>query len=276
MCHLLLSLNANHRKEHGHLHNFSLTFHFEILNLKHSTNGELTNQLIGQLTNRLMNQCIANSHEGLSLSTGMAMVKEMKQHTTISSNELAQFKVAVYEPFAEFLMAGQEEYQFSISLLDVVRFAGHACPSMVGAFLISQRAIQELFPETNTCIRGQVAIEIPTSSDQGATGPIANVFSMIFGAWEKVGFGGLQGKFVRRGLLKFSAEGVPQGVFRFHNLLTGAKVDISYHPSKADVKVDMIKPDTENLPFQKMWRMKITAILQAPEDYISVRPIPSE
>ncbi len=190
----------------------------------------------------------------------------MNNLKTIAPDELENFKITVHEPFAEFLMADDREYRFEISLLDIVRFAGHACPSMVGAFLLSQRAIKELFPETNVCIRGQVTIEIPSPVSQGATGPISNVFSYIFGAWERSGFGGLQGQFVRRGLLKYEAEGVSPGTFRFHNIKTGKTVDISYDPSKAQV------PDeAASLPFQKVWRHKIAAILENPTDYINVR-----
>lgn len=192
--------------------------------------------------------------------------KTMSNEKIITAENLSEFKIRVHEPFAEFLMAEKDEYEFSISLLDVVRFAGHACPSMIGAFLISQRAIKELFPKTNTCIRGQIAIEIPTAVGQGATGPISNVFSMIFGAWERSGFGGLQGKFVRRNLLKYDSTNVPQGTFRFHNLQSEKFVDITYDPSKVEVSTD-----PEKTPFQKIWRLKIKTILQKPDQFIKVQ-----
>lgn len=190
----------------------------------------------------------------------------MTEDKIITPERLSEFKIKVYEPFARFLMAESDEYEFSISLLDVVRFAGHACPAMVGAFLISQRAIKELFAETNTCIRGQIAIEIPTAVDQGATGPISNVFSMIFGAWEKSGFGGLQGKFVRRNLLKYDSAHIPPGTFRFHNIQSGKFVDIAYDPSKIEVLAD-----PETTPFQNIWRMKIKTILQNPDQFIKAQ-----
>ena len=69
----------------------------------------------------------------------------MNNLKTISSAEFEKFIITIHEPFAEFLMADQDEHEFKISLLDVVRFAGHACPAMVGAFLISQKAIKELY-----------------------------------------------------------------------------------------------------------------------------------
>lgn len=189
----------------------------------------------------------------------------MKQADVIRAEDLKKFTIQIHEPFAEYLMADPDEYQFSISLLDVVRFAGHACPSMVGAFLISQKAVKELYPETNTLIRGQVTVELPTSATQGATGPISNVFSMIFGAWEKSGFGGLQGQFVRRGLLRYDSLEIPPGVFRFRNLNTGAKVDISWDASKAKLPAGI-----EGLPFQKVWRHRITSILNDPNECLAL------
>lgn len=187
----------------------------------------------------------------------------MSNLKTVGSKEFENFTIKVHEPFAEFLMGDQDETTFEISLLDVVHFAGHACPSMIGAFLMSKRAIEELFPETKVCVRGEVAIEIPTSVTQGATGPISNVFSMIFGAWEKSGFGGLQGHFVRRGLLKYDSQSVSAGNFLFRNLKTGKAVAVSYDPSCAQVPAE-----AANLPFQKAWRHKIATILESPNDYI--------
>lgn len=184
----------------------------------------------------------------------------------MTSNDFEKITVAINEPFAEFLLGDQDEHQFNISLLDVVRFAGHACPAMIGAFLISKKAIKELFPDTNVCIRGQVAIEIPTPVAQGATGPISNVFSMIFGAWDQSGFGGLQGQFIRRGLLKYDAANVEPGTFRFHNLNSKRSIDVSYNPSKVQIPDEVV-----GLPFQNIWRYKITAILKNPDDYLSAR-----
>jgi hypothetical protein len=185
----------------------------------------------------------------------------------ISIDDLKNHRIAVREPFAEFLQGGPEEKAFDLSLLDVVQFAGHACPSMVGAFLISQRAIKELFPDTDVCVRGEVRIDIPTSAEQGATGPIANVFGLIFGAWGNTGFGGLKGQFARRGLLRFDAPGILPGTYRFHNDRTGAGVDISYDPSAAPFEPD------PSMSFQEQWRHKIKAILDHADSVIRSRPV---
>lgn len=190
----------------------------------------------------------------------------MENRVMMTAEDMKQQQILVREPFAEFLKADQEEYSFPISLLDVVRFAGHACPSMVGAFVISQRAIRELFPETGVLIRGQVAVEIGSAVDRGATGPISNVFSMIFGAWEKSGFGGIQGNFVRRGLLSYEVSDLSPGTYRFKHLGTGKTVEIFYDSSQVDLKGDL-----SDLSFQEVWRMKIRRVMLEPEKVLMVK-----
>lgn len=186
---------------------------------------------------------------------------------SLNSEMMKDHKISVFEPFSDFLLGSDEEKSFEISLLDVVRFAGHACPSMVGAFLISQKVIGELFPKTGVCVRGDVAIEIPTAANQGATGPISNVFGFIFGAWEESGFGGLQGQFVRRNLIRYSVSDLLPGTFRFRNLKTGACVEAVYNPSLAPLEVR----DGES--FQRQWRRKIKSILENPDIVLMLKTV---
>ncbi|UXR65298.1 hypothetical protein EZJ49_03415 [Bdellovibrio bacteriovorus] len=190
----------------------------------------------------------------------------MENRVMMTAEDMKLPQILVREPFAEFLRADQEEYSFPISLLDVVRFAGHACPSMVGAFVISQRAVRELFPETGVLIRGQVSVEMGSAVDRGATGPISNVFSMIFGAWEKSGFGGIQGNFVRRGLLSYEVSDLPPGTYRFKHLGTGKTIEVFYDSSQVDLKGDL-----SDLSFQEVWRMKIRRIVMEADKVLMVK-----
>lgn len=182
---------------------------------------------------------------------------------TLSSADMAEQKILVHEPFAEFLEAETDEIRFSISLLDIVRFAGHACPAMVGAFLISKKAVEDLFPSDKTLFRGSIFVEMPNPVEAGATGPISNVFSYIFGSWDKSGFGGLQGQFTRRNLLKYAVPNL-DGAYRFTHLGTRQSVLIKYNPSLVAGP-----PDSDHLSFQKIWRYKISEIVNHPEKYIS-------
>lgn len=182
--------------------------------------------------------------------------------------DFAQHKISVFEPFSDFLLGEKEEKSFQISLLDVVRLAGHACPSMVGAFLITKKAIETLYPDTGVCIRGQIKISIPALATQGATGPMSNVFGYITGAWGETGFGGFSdGSFTRRNLIQFGSSEVPKGHYRFTRTDNGDSVDISYDPSKVDV---VLNPHS---PFQIQWRERIKAILARPEQVISTHAL---
>lgn len=184
----------------------------------------------------------------------------MSYKNEISAEFLETFKISLFDPFSDFLMGSDGEKNFQLSLLDVVRFSGHACPSITGAFLITRAAIEKLYPDTLVGVRGEIEIDIPDSATNGATGPIANAFGYITGAWSNTGFGGFQGgAYGRRDLLHFDSKKIPSGTFRFTRKDTGAFVDIVYKPS-------MIKIDTDpSKPFQLQWREKIKAILDNPE-----------
>jgi hypothetical protein len=184
----------------------------------------------------------------------------------VNENDFKSRKISVYEPFSDFLLGTEEEKRFDLTLLDIVRFAGHACPSMVGAFLISQRVIKELFPD-GVCVRGEIEIDIPSAVTQGATGPISNVFGFIFGAWGETGFGGLKNQFVRRGLMRYSVPDVPAGAFRFRNVKTGACMDVFYNPNLAPLD----SQDQE--PFQLQWRRKIKSILEHQDAVLKIQVV---
>lgn len=189
----------------------------------------------------------------------------MKYENPTTAEFLETFKISLFEPFSDFLMGTEREKNFQISLLDIVRFAGHACPSMVGAFLISRAAIENLYPDTKVGVRGEIEIDIPDSASQGATGPMSNVFSYITGAWADTGFGGFQGgDYVRRNLLRFNSPVSSSGAFRFTRRDTGASVDVIYQPRLIQVEVDPA------IPFQLQWRHKIKAILENSEHAIKV------
>lgn len=183
----------------------------------------------------------------------------MANSEMITGDELKSFTIQVYEPFSDFLLATEGEKNFKISLLDTVRFAGHACPSIVGAFLITQRAVSELWPDTKICVRGDLQVELPGAPTEGATGPIANVFGYITGAWGETGFPGLRGQFARRDLIKFSAQNLPSKSYRFTKRSDGLSVVVHYDPHRIPIQLDPQEI------FQQQWRRKITACLKNPE-----------
>jgi len=167
--------------------------------------------------------------------------------------------IEVHDALAEHFGGPSEVVRFSVSVLDAARLSGHLCPSVVGAFLVTRAAVEALFPDTHICERGQLAIDIPGDSADGANGQIGNVMSYITGAWSTSGFGGLRGKFVRRGLLRFNSKKVAFGQYRFERLDNGKVVEISYSPGNAEL------PAQESTEFAVAWQERVRAILASPD-----------
>lgn len=129
----------------------------------------------------------------------------------------------VLDPLAAFLGAARDgvlEYRYA----DVVRFAGHSCPTVASAFLATRAALQALYPDTLPR-RGEVRVELRDAIDEGVTGVIGSVAGLLTGAAGAGGFHGIAGRFVRKDLLAF---GVPiPGQLRFTRTDTGAGIGVS-------------------------------------------------
>lgn len=174
--------------------------------------------------------------------------------------------IKIHDSLAAYLGGPGDIETFSLSVLDVAKLSGHLCPSVAGAFLATQAAVKALFPENETCERGLIAVDIPGDATEGANGPIGHVISFITGAWPEHGFGGLQGRFVRRNLMNYNSRRLVKGQFRFERLDTGKVVEISYYPFRV--------PRTEipGRSFGENWQERVKAILAA-ADVIEVHPI---
>ncbi len=118
------------------------------------------------------------------------------------------------------------EYEFNY--LDVVKSAGHSCPTVAGAYIITLKALEALYPNERA-IRGDIKVEFAESLEEGVAGVIGNVISQITGATDKSGFKGLQGKFARHSLMFFDAD--IKASARFTRVSNGKSVDVTYNPS---------------------------------------------
>lgn len=132
--------------------------------------------------------------------------------------------IVIYDPLAEFLGAakdGRVEYTY----LDAVKLAGHSCPTVAGAYLMTMKALQALYPAA-TPERGAVRVHLRGEMEFGVTGVIANVVGLITGATQKNGFKGIAGRFDRRDLLFFDA-GLDTDM-HFERVDSGAAVTVAY------------------------------------------------
>lgn len=175
--------------------------------------------------------------------------------------------IVVHDALAQLLGAahdGMLEYRY----LDAVKLAGHSCPTVAGAWLMTRAALARLYPG-QTPRRGEVRVEVRDAQDAGVVGVMASVATLVTGAAGAGGFKGLAGRHARRDLLAF---GVPMhGKMRFTRLDNGRSAEVSHHveavPRPANLMVQMqaaLAPDAnsaEREVFAKVWQDWVRAIL---------------
>ena len=132
--------------------------------------------------------------------------------------------IVVIDPLAELLGAaegGLIEYRY----LDAVKLAGHSCPTVAGAWLMTRAALARLHPGA-TPRRGEIRVELRQPLAEGVAGVIGSVAGLVTGAAGEGGFKGLGGQHVRAGLLH---HGVPMaGEIRFTRKDTGQAVEATH------------------------------------------------
>lgn len=160
--------------------------------------------------------------------------------------------------------AGELEYRYE----DAVKLAGHSCPTVAGAYLMTLKALARLYPD-GLAERGGVQVALREAQTAGTTGVTAAVAGLVTGAAGEGGFKGLGGRFARRGLLSFDTA--MQGELRFTRADTGAAVVAAYHP-------EIVPPDPamqplmarlmsgeanadERLEFGRLWQLRVKRIL---------------
>ena len=120
--------------------------------------------------------------------------------------------VTLRDPLAELLGAaegGLIEYRFA----DAVKLAGHSCPTVAGAWLMTVRALRALYGG-EIPLRGNIKVALREELESGVSGVIASVAGLLTGAAGAGGFKGLGGgRHSRRNLLQFGVAGVDGMVF---------------------------------------------------------------
>lgn len=131
----------------------------------------------------------------------------------------------VRDRLAELLGAaaqGMIEYGYA----DAVKLAGHSCPTVAGAYLLTCRALQALYPG-EIPQRGEIRVDFRELQEDGVSGVVAAVIGLLTGAAGGGGFKGLAGRFSRRDLLCFGCE--LHGEIRFTRQDTARSVTVSLH-----------------------------------------------
>lgn len=162
-----------------------------------------------------------------------------------------------------------EKGLISFSYLDVVKSAGHSCPTIAGAYLMVREGLKALYGEALPQ-RGEIKVLFKEDIQSGTTGVVANVFSLITGATSDWGFKGLNGAYDRRFLMFFNAD-IPLHV-RLQRIDTGITVDIAYNPSsilpdpQMQALMQKVLADVANIEekelFGLLWQTRVRKILE--------------
>ncbi|HEX7386326.1 MAG TPA: FmdE family protein [Castellaniella sp.] len=133
-------------------------------------------------------------------------------------------RIVLHDGLAE-LLGASDDGLMDYGYEDAVRLAGHSCPTVAGAWLMTTHALKALYPNSIP-ERGEIQVSFGEAADSGVTGVVANVASLITGATADTGFHGLAGQHDRRNLLFFNAD--IAGEIAFTRRDTGASVAVSY------------------------------------------------
>ncbi|MEO1953766.1 MAG: hypothetical protein ABGW74_03585 [Campylobacterales bacterium] len=170
------------------------------------------------------------------------------------------------------------EYEFNY--VDVVKSAGHSCPTVAGAYLIVLEASKALYPN-DRMVRGGISVEFKDALEDGVIGVISNVISQITGATDKSGFKGLNGKFVRHSLMDFNSD--INSFVRFTRLDNDSSVELSYNSSSlpADPNINILMQKImqnkasleEYKTFSKLWQLRVKNIFDNSDKVIKITHI---
>ena len=176
------------------------------------------------------------------------------------------------------LLGAFEDGLIETSYLDVVKSAGHSCPTVLGAYLMTLQGLKALH-ENETPKRGNILVEFKEKQIDGVAGVIGSVITNITGSTTTNGFKGLAGKHDRNHLMNFEKD-INGASVRFTRLDTQKSVDVFYnansvlpHPSMNSLMqkcVQGIATSEEKIEFGKVWQRRVEDISNNIDDVIKI------
>jgi len=189
-----------------------------------------------------------------------------KLPTITLRDDLADFLGSINDGIVEF------------SYLDVVKNAGHSCPTVAGAYIMTLVGLKELYKD-ELPVRGEIMIEFSSDENDGVVGVISNVMSQITGATKTLGFKGIGGEYVRHSLVSFNAD--INSKIKFTRNDTNESVEINYNPdvlpaepTQAELMQKLLRnfaTDEEAVEFKKLWQGRVEKIFNNINKVIEVK-----
>lgn len=205
---------------------------------------------------------------------------ESATHWTIDYTDIDPIRLR--DPVAEALCVLEPGDPFVITYHDLVKAAGHSCPTASGAYRLAQVGLAALYPDSIP-VRSEIAVTVAGPREDPQYGVISRLLSYITGAAAEDGFAGLAGGYGgRNGLLHFDewdAEGVSA---RFERTDTGEAVEVTYHvgdvPSAGPAAgilpaiLDGSASPEERETFAEIWHGRVRRVL-TDDDLFTVTPV---
>lgn len=185
--------------------------------------------------------------------------------------------IRVRDPVAEALAVLDPGEPFAISYRDVVKAAGHSCPTAAGAFRITQLALDALYPDSIP-VRSEIAVTAGGPEVDPGYGVTSRLVSYITGAAGAGGFGGLGGGHGgRKNMLSFDEIDADGVAFEFERTDTGERVRVVYDttriPSAGPATnslpklIDGSASDEEREAFAAAWHGRVQTVLTDDEPF---------
>jgi len=180
--------------------------------------------------------------------------------------------ITLYDPLSDFL-GSVENGIVEISYLDVVKYSGHSCPTVAGAYLMTLLGLEALKANEKTITRSEIKVIARGPKGGGTNGVIANVAAYICGVNDESGFAGIGGNMSRRNKLFYDDKLDCDLKFEYKTQM----VKVSYNPSMFPPDPEMIPlmqkllannaTTIESLKFKELWVKRVKKILLSKDNY---------
>jgi formylmethanofuran dehydrogenase subunit E len=193
--------------------------------------------------------------------------------------------IRIRDPVAEALTVLEPNEPFVITYEDVVKVAGHSCPTASGAYRIAQLGLDALYPD-GTPVRGEIQVTAGGPKDDPSYGVMSRIISYVTGAAEEDGFGGLAGGYGgRQDSLHFGDFESDDPAFEFTRTDTDESVRVTYHVADVPAAgpatqalqklIDGTATPDERGAFSEAWHGRIERILTDDELFTVDQSVPS-
>lgn len=180
--------------------------------------------------------------------------------------------IRIRDPVAEALGVLEPGEPFVVTYEDVVKAAGHSCPTASGAYRIVQLGLDALHPDDQP-IRSDIEVLSAGPRHDATYGVMGRLISYVTGATQD-GFGGLAGGYGdRRNLLTFDAfePDSTAPTFRFRRTDTDETVGVTYHvgdvpdggPALGNLQqiINETASEEDRELFAEVWHGRVQAVL---------------